>query len=283
MNQPNPTRYLANGAAAAMLLQRFARRGCEQGASYATVRDYCQSADFLPEITGRDGDLKNVQRPWAVKAVLGCLAPPARLLEIGGGEPVVSGFLAELGYDVTLIDPYDGFGNGPTEFEQYVRRFPHVRLVRDYLRAGMRDFERESFDIIFSVSVLEHIPPDPLASCFAAIGEFLRPNGISLHCFDFVLQGLGAEYAEQNARQILALQQTIAGVPAGPDAQFDNLLPRLVGDLETFYLSPQGHHSWRGGQPYDAFPFRKVASVQTIARRTARASVTSGSITGIRV
>ncbi|HXM32799.1 MAG TPA: hypothetical protein VN921_04030, partial [Chthoniobacterales bacterium] len=62
---------------------RFSRESREAGISYATVRDYCQSVDLLPEITGIDGDLKNVQRPWALKAVLGCVPPPARLLEIG--------------------------------------------------------------------------------------------------------------------------------------------------------------------------------------------------------
>ena len=70
-----------------------------------------------------DGDLKNVQRPWAVKAVLANVPPPARLLEIGGGEPIVSGFLSELGYDVTLVDPYDGFGNGPTDYQALRRAF----------------------------------------------------------------------------------------------------------------------------------------------------------------
>ena len=65
--------------------------------SYATVRDYCESVDELPQIAALDGDLKNVQRPWAVKAILGAVPPPARLLEIGGGEPIVSGFLTELG------------------------------------------------------------------------------------------------------------------------------------------------------------------------------------------
>ena len=54
------------------------------------------------------------RRPQECAASLGAklffnaVAPPARLLEIGGGEPIVSGLLNELGYDVTLVDPYDG-------------------------------------------------------------------------------------------------------------------------------------------------------------------------------
>ena len=80
------SRLLNSPAGVAAMVARFPRESREPGISYATVRDYCQSVDLLPEITGTDGDLKNVQRPWALKAVLGCMPPPARLLEIGGGE-----------------------------------------------------------------------------------------------------------------------------------------------------------------------------------------------------
>ena len=264
-------RYLTDASAQA-ILREFGGDSVETSVGYATVRDYCQSLDLLPQITGRDGDLKNVQRPWAVKAILGCIRPGARLLEIGGGEPVVSGFLSELGYDVTLVDPYDGFGNGPTDFANYVRRFPHVRLVRGYFRPGMQEFAASSFDGIFSVSVLEHIPPQPLQSCFEAIRFFLKPGGVSLHCFDFVLQGAGWEHALGNAREIYEQQRSIDPALPDQDAGLDTLLTQLKEDVETFYLSPQGHHNWRGGLAYDAFPFRKVVSLQTAAFKRAPVS-----------
>ena len=262
---PKVLRFLKDPAAAAALVELFGSRRIEPGSSYATVRDYCDSLDQMPQITGKDGDLKNVQRPWAVKAVLGSVRPPARVLEIGGGEPVVSGMLSELGYDVTLVDPYDGFGNGPTDYERYTALFPHVKIVRDYFSRDMHGFAAASYDVIFSVSVLEHIPLEPLRSCFDAIKEALAPGGKSIHCFDYVLQGLGQEHALENARQIFS-QQSRVGSEAAAD---EGLLPRLIEDLkadvETFFLSPQGHHHWRGGQAYDQFPFRKVVSLQTIA------------------
>src|SRR5256885_14439303 len=168
-----PQRLLNNPAASAGIVERFSRSERFLGASYATVRDYCESLDELPQITALDGDLKNVQRPWAVKTILANLPPPARLLEIGGGEPIVSGFLSELGYDVTLIDPYDGFGNGPTDYDRYVQQFPHVNIVREYFRPELSGLAVKSFDAIFSISVLEHMSPDGLASCFDAIRKFL--------------------------------------------------------------------------------------------------------------
>jgi len=258
-----PRLFLKKPAIAAEIVAQFPAATKPSETSYATVRDYCDSLDRLPQITGLDGDLKNVQRPWAVKTILRTVPPPASLLEIGGGEPIVSGFLNELGYDVALVDPYDGFGNGPTEYEKYAEAFPNVKIVRGYFEPRMPIFAPRSFDAIFSVSVLEHLPLEAATSAFRAIAEFLAPGGASLHCFDFILQGIGHEHDLTNARHILAQQAQLENRP--DESVFDETLERLKGDLETFYLSPQGHHHWRGGLPYEEFPFRKVVSLQTIA------------------
>lgn len=259
-----PQRRLRAGAAED-IVARYAGIRSTPETSYATVRDYCDSVDHLPENTGLDGDLKNVQRPWAAKSILQCVRPPARLLEIGGGEPLLSEFLCELGYDATLIDPYDGSGNGPTDYERYRERFPQVKIVRALFTPSIRELASQSFDIVFSVSVLEHLLGEALRSCFEAVGEFLRPGGASIHCFDFILQGIGDAHDLENASQILAGQSRLTEERSVPE--LPAFLEKLKADVDTFYLSPQGHHHWRAGRPYDEFPFRKVVSLQTIAFR----------------
>ena len=258
-----PRSFLDHPPKAAGIVTRFSTPNQVSGTGYATVCDYCESLDHLPQITGLDGDLKNVQRPWAVKTVLRAVPPPARLLEIGGGEPIVSGLLNELGYDVTLVDPYDGFGNGPTEYEKYVNLFPNVKIVRGYFEPKMQTLAPASFDAIFSVSVLEHLPTEAAQKCFQAIAEFLAPGGASIHCFDYVLQGIAQEYDLTTAQNILNHQARLENRTA--ETGFADLLERLKCDVETFFLSPQGHHHWRGGLPYEKFPFRRVVSIQSIA------------------
>ena len=262
---PQPFRFLSE-LAAQSIVARFAGRSREETLSYATVRDYCDSLDHLLQLAGVDGDLKNVQRPWIVKAILGAAQPPARLLEIGGGEPLVSGFLSELGYDVTLVDPYDGVANGPTDYQTYVGRFPNVKIVREYFMPNISGLGSVSFDAIFSVSVLEHIVPESLPFFFQAIAARLRPGGASIHCFDFILQGVGEAHDLQMARSVVAEQAKLAN-DATLAGELDVVIERLKGEVETFFLSPQGHHIWRRGRPYEQFPFRKVVSLQTIVDR----------------
>ncbi|HZE12843.1 MAG TPA: methyltransferase domain-containing protein, partial [Chthoniobacterales bacterium] len=217
-----PVRILKNPGQAAAIVSRFSGSAPQTGTSYATVRDYCESRDEIPQITPVDGDLKNVQRPWALKAILANVPPPARLLEIGGGEPIVCGLLGELGYDVTLVDPYDGFANGPTDYQGYVERYPHVKIIREYFRPGLPGIVPQSFEAIFSISVLEHVTADSLSSCFDAIAEFLAPSGASIHCFDFILQGHGEAHDFENAQRILAEQNRITG--ARTEESFEALL-----------------------------------------------------------
>jgi glycosyltransferase involved in cell wall biosynthesis len=95
--------------------------------SYATVRDYCDSADHLADLARASGDMKDVQRPWVLKAILGQVPVGTRLLEIGAGEPLVADLLSRLGYDVTVVDPYDGRDRGPANFDGLTAAFPRLR------------------------------------------------------------------------------------------------------------------------------------------------------------
>lgn len=238
--------------------------------SYATVRDYCDSADWLGGLCGTDGDLKNVQRPWMVKAALACVPAGGRLLEIGAGEPLVAAALADLGYQVTTIDPYDGSGFGPTAHAHFVSAFPQVRVIQGRFGRDTPELAGETFDAVYSVSVLEHITHDALPAVFRGIAGHLRPGGHSIHCVDHVLAGLDVDYHVAGLTLALAWQEALGrGADADEAAcrlasvSLQALLETAGRDLETFFLSPQGHQLWRGGVAYDAFPFRKVISVQT--------------------
>lgn len=238
--------------------------------SYATVPDFFDSADFMPQIVRFESTLKDVQRPWAVKAILGVVPVGSKILEIGGGEPLVSGFLQELGYRVTLIDPYDGSGNGPKDYQRFRRTYPKVRIFREYFKKDSPALAGEVFDCIFSVSVLEHIPTEELQNTFDGIAQFLRPGGCSIHCIDDVVDGPTADWHFQEVMEVLALQYRLQNpgisLPEArqhADERLRVLYAQLQRDIETYYLSPLEFYRWKNGVSYEEYPFRKIVSVHT--------------------
>ena len=224
-----------------------------QSFGYATVEDYCDSIDHLPEITGRQGDLKDVQRPWAVKALIGLLPPGSTFLEIGAGLPDAAQVLTECGYNVIAVDPYEGAGNGPTEYERYRKLFPRVDIRKQLFDETLQ--LAKPVDAVYSISVLEHI--HDLEPVFRAIRKVLKPGGISLHCIDVVVKGAGDDYHMGAARSLLRLQGE------ADSHAWDRLHEQANADVETYFLGPSGHQLWRSTTPYREFPFRRVLSLQT--------------------
>jgi glycosyltransferase involved in cell wall biosynthesis len=232
--------------------ERYAARTVPR-LGYGTVRDYVDSAERLPSLATASRDLKDVQRPWAVKAILGSVEPGARLLEIGAGEPVVAELLARLGYDVTVVDPYDGRDRGPADVDAVRAAAPHVRVLQGLFPRDLPDEAR--FDCIYSISVLEHLPAETLDRLGADIARFTSNGGPTIHAIDHVLRGPGdAEHLARLRR--LAVSFGVA------QHELDELLARLDDDPETYFLSAESHNRWRAGARYDEFPMRRCVSIQ---------------------
>jgi len=223
--------------------------------SYGTVRDFCDSMDHLRDLASCSGDLKDEQRPWMVKAILGSLPRGSRLLEIGAGHPYVASLLTRLGYDVTIVDPYDGSGNGPQEYEYFSSSCPAIRFVREVFHAETRGLEATGYDAIYSISVLEHVPMDALPGLCSGIKRFLAPTGRTIHAIDHVLEGVNDGYHTEH----LGLLFEHLGLSR---ARLAEVLEAARGDLETYFLSAEAHNRWRGTIPYEQFPMRRVISVQ---------------------
>ena len=117
--------------------------------SYGTVRDYADSTDGIPGLVSASADMKNLQRCWMVKAVLGNVPRGSRLIEIGAGEPLVGGLFSRLGYEVTIVDPYDGSGNGPREYALFASTYPDLKFIRDQFppAAGLDG----AYDCVYSI------------------------------------------------------------------------------------------------------------------------------------
>lgn len=230
--------------------------------SYATAEDYCDSLDHLWPLATITTDLKDVQRPWVIKAILGSVERGGSVLEIGAGRPFVARILQELGYDVTIVDPYDGSAGGAASFDNIVAANPDLTIVRDVFGPDLNIRTPRSFDCVYSVSVLEHVVVDlPLVQ--AGIEHFVKPGGWSIHAIDHVLSGRGED---QYRRRLESVVELLVGLNAVEELR--NLLAECGTDPETFLMPVYAHNRWRGNRPYAEFPFRRWISSQ-ICKQTA--------------
>jgi SAM-dependent methyltransferase len=90
------------------------------------------------------------------------------LLEIGAGTGQDSLFFAEEGLDVTAVDL-------SAEMVEWCRAKGLRAYVRDVLNLG---FEPDSFDAVYSMNCLLHVPNADLPAVLASIHAVLRPGGL---------------------------------------------------------------------------------------------------------
>lgn len=226
---------------------------------YATVRDYCDSMDHLRDLATINNDMKDVQRPWMLKAIIANMPIGSRLLEIGAGEPFVADILERMGYDVTVVDPYEGCGNGPIDYGRFVRGYPRIRFIRDNFSERLKTISPCSIDCIYSISVLEHISTEELPAVFSGMRNFIRPNGgMLIHAIDHVLKGNGDQWHYDMLREMI----NEVGIP---EEELERMTRRLEDDPDTYFLSAFSHNLWRGSLPYDEFSMRRCISVQICA------------------
>jgi SAM-dependent methyltransferase len=128
-----------------------------------------------------------IEYPWAYHAL--ALDKGATVLEIGGG---LSGFqfaLARSGYRVINVDPgMDSFDNWPVNHDAIARLNTAFRTDVMLHNCELADapLVEESVEAVFSISVLEHVPPEQLPPLVRRVFALLKPGGrfvVSLDLF----------------------------------------------------------------------------------------------------
>ncbi|MFH1176664.1 MAG: class I SAM-dependent methyltransferase [Acidobacteriota bacterium] len=151
--------------------ERFAHNGLERRL-YGTSRNLS------------DWRLKRYQDLLTLSFIESWVPEGARLLEVGGGDSRIIRFLKGR-YELWNADKLEGLGCGPRQVKEI-----GFKLVRAYLGDFSPQLADSSFDFVFSISALEHIPqsdPGLLPRIHADLNRVLKPGGYSLHCLDVVL------------------------------------------------------------------------------------------------
>jgi len=148
---------------------------------YSSFVDHRAAMQGYNEKDVKNANLKLVQDLCVVDFITDGLPSGSKLLEIGGGFSRVLSFFQNI-HECWCLDKFEGIGNGP-------RQLPpthNYKIVQNYIGAYDANLPSQYFDLVFSISVVEHInvPEEDCLNIVKDIDRVLKPGGYNLHCID---------------------------------------------------------------------------------------------------
>ena len=135
-------------------------------------------------------DLKTYQDLLVMRFIQDYIPKGSRILDVGGGNSRMLKHFHKT-YECWNLDKLEGIGNGP----QAVKDVPY-KLVRAYMGDFSNELPENYFDLVFSISALEHVPENDRKIHNNIIDDIARNSqtgGVQLpsfgYCF-FVLMAI---------------------------------------------------------------------------------------------
>lgn len=147
-------------------------------------RGYLLNQLHRGELLLRACDLKAYQHGLCAAFIDQMLLEKSKILEIGGGfSRVLQHYGHHMTHECWNLDKFEGLGNGP----KVLPPNPRYKIVPAYIGEFASELPDEYFDLVFSASVLEHIPEDEalFKNILDDMQRVLKPGGHSMHCIDF--------------------------------------------------------------------------------------------------
>ena len=116
----------------------------------------------------------------------------ARIAEVGGGRPRILSRLAAMN-ECYNVDKFEGAGGGPTS----VTSITDVHNIPTYIGEFDVAIPASWFDVVFSISVVEHIDSVRLNAFQQDVVRILRPGGFFVHAIDMYLTDVPSEYTRE--------------------------------------------------------------------------------------
>lgn len=138
---------------------------------------------FGKEIDPLNCDLKVYQDLLIYSYIRQNVSKGSKILEIGGGESrIIKRF--KQNYECWNIDKLEGVGFGPVDINK-----EGFRMIYDYMGNFSKELPDNYFDLVFSVSTLEHVPSRDLLmhqNILQDINRVLKPGSYSVHTMDLI-------------------------------------------------------------------------------------------------
>ena len=132
--------------------------------------------------------LKTAQDLWAYSALRNCRG--MRIAEIGGGDSRILRKLAQSNQCFN-IEKFEGRNAGPGR----EIAIEGVENILSYVGSFDSSIPSESFDVIFSISVVEHIDNESIGDFRKDALRMLKIGGVFYHAIDMYIQNEPTDYA----------------------------------------------------------------------------------------
>lgn len=140
-------------------------------------------AKRYPELSNHQYTLKPLGYAFIVELIEAF--KPKRVLEVGHGS---GSFLFNIFKNKLelwgLDDEVKDSSVSPEDLENVKLWHPEVKFVKGLLGTNNTQLPDNYFDLVFSVSVVEHIPEEILPNVFQDAYRILKPGGIMAHSYD---------------------------------------------------------------------------------------------------
>lgn len=133
------------------------------------------------------------------------------IAEIGGGDSRILRALSRLN-SCYNIEKFEGADGGPRD--EIV--LENVQNLHAFVGERSGVIPAEFFDVVFSVSVVEHVPDNRLDDFLAEGVDLLKPGGLWLHAIDLYLEDEPSEYWRKRYARYRAWVDHPRLTPLGP-------------------------------------------------------------------
>jgi hypothetical protein len=168
-------------------------------AEYFAALDDRKTMKRLRRTRRLGADLKHVQDAWVLTRLRD--AKGLRILEIGGADARTLNTIAG-GNEIWNLDDFGETGTNRRKRE--VPKTKKVKVVPAKLGSFAKELPEGHFDIIVSISVVEHVPYDAYPDFWRDHVRVMKPKGLALHAVDFYLGEEADPVAEKRLDQLLS-------------------------------------------------------------------------------
>jgi hypothetical protein len=143
----------------------------------------------LEDIFKADFSLKGFDYPWVVKSRQ--WKPGEKVLDVGAAySPLPIHLQAAYGCEMWVADDFGIKSNDPfwtrnASPQEHVSKYPQVKFIFERLGdPASSSLPAGYFDVVYSASVLEHVPCQYICKVWRHLDLLLKPGGEMLHAID---------------------------------------------------------------------------------------------------